>query len=81
MPLPRALVAQHPVDDGDDVGEALPRAGARGHHVVVAAGGGLDGLALVAVQSERAGPVSSGSVFARKKRSHSGCSSPARTSR
>jgi DNA-binding SARP family transcriptional activator len=44
-----AALAEHPVHDGDDVGEALPRAGAGGDDVVVAAGGSFDGLGLVAV--------------------------------
>jgi len=44
--------AQHVVDDGDDVGEALARAGAGGEHVVDAACGGADGFLLVAVEAQ-----------------------------
>ena len=48
-----AALAEHAVHNGDDVGEALARAGARSDHVVVAAGGGFNRFGLVAVQSQR----------------------------
>jgi hypothetical protein len=43
---------KHVVDDRDDVGQALPRAGARRQDVVAAAPGRLDRLALMAVQTK-----------------------------
>src|SRR5262249_44337599 len=55
-PLPRAL-PQDVIDGGNDVREALARAGARGEGVIVAAAGSADGLLLVAVEAQRTPPV------------------------
>ena len=50
---PVAVLAEHRVDDRDDVGEALARAGAGRQDVVRARPGDLDRLALVPVQHDR----------------------------
>ena len=51
---PFSAVTQHPVDDRHDVGQRLAGAGPGGQHVRLAGRRGLDGLALVAVQRQRA---------------------------
>ena len=56
-------VAEHVVDDGDDVGEALARPGPGGEDVVLAGLRRLDGLHLVAMKPDRA--VACGLAFAR----------------
>jgi len=49
--------AEHQVDDGHDVGEALAGPGPGGDDVVAACASGTDGLGLVAVKTERAAGV------------------------
>ena len=77
---PRARpVTQHVVDDRDDVGEALARAGAGRQHVVRAGARDLDRLALVAVQPQRlARPGRARSCRARRSASHRASRSPSR---
>ena len=49
---PRGLGCQDPVNDRDDVGQALPGPGPGGQHVAAAGASRLDGLALMLVQPQ-----------------------------
>ena len=48
-----AAMVENIVHDGDDVGQALPGAGAGGQDIVVAGHGSLDGVSLMLMESQR----------------------------